>query len=101
VAAAPTATPADAKKTFTERCAVCHGDGGKGDGVGAASLNPKPRDFGDAAWHGTVTDEHIEKVITGGGASVGKSPIMPAHADLKKNDALLKELVKYVRAFKG
>lgn len=31
--------------TFKESCASCHGNDGKGDGVGGAMLNPKPRNF--------------------------------------------------------
>ncbi len=99
-ATAKAVTAADAKKYFTQKCEVCHGSTGKGDGVGAASLEPKPRAFGDDAWQTSVTDEHLEKVIVGGGAAVGKSPVMPPAPDLKKNEAMLKELVKYIRAFK-
>lgn len=32
---------------YTESCASCHGDDGRGDGAGGAMLNPKPRDFLD------------------------------------------------------
>src|SRR5687767_6078811 len=31
----------EAKKLFKARCVVCHGQNGKGDGPGAAALNPK------------------------------------------------------------
>jgi mono/diheme cytochrome c family protein len=30
---------------FSQNCAVCHGNTGKGDGPGAAGLNPKPADL--------------------------------------------------------
>lgn len=30
---------------YSQNCAVCHGDSGKGDGPGAATLNPKPADL--------------------------------------------------------
>ena len=30
-------------------CAVCHGNSGRGDGPGASSLKPPPRDFRDRA----------------------------------------------------
>jgi mono/diheme cytochrome c family protein len=33
------------KKLFTTNCAPCHGEKGKGDGVAAAGLNPKPANF--------------------------------------------------------
>ncbi len=33
------------KKMFETNCISCHGPGGKGDGLAAGSLNPKPRNF--------------------------------------------------------
>lgn len=36
---------AKGKEVFNVNCAVCHGAEGKGDGVGGAALNPKPRNF--------------------------------------------------------
>ncbi len=33
------------KQLFTTNCVSCHGANGKGDGVAAAALNPKPRNF--------------------------------------------------------
>ena len=32
------------KKIYTTYCVVCHGDKGKGNGIAAAGLNPKPAD---------------------------------------------------------
>jgi mono/diheme cytochrome c family protein len=34
----------EGKKTYVKLCVVCHGEKGKGDGLGAAALNPKPAD---------------------------------------------------------
>jgi cytochrome c oxidase cbb3-type subunit 2 len=33
------------KQLFTKHCAGCHGDDGRGNGIGAAHLMPRPRDF--------------------------------------------------------
>jgi mono/diheme cytochrome c family protein len=97
----PPADPAaDARKLFTTKCVVCHGDHGAGDGPGALALNPKPRAFGDPAWQSTVTDEQIKKTIVEGGAAVGKSPAMPANPDLANKPEELAALVKIVRDFK-
>lgn len=99
--AAPAEDPArEARTLFKTRCVVCHGEEGKGDGPGAAALNPKPRDYTDATWQGSVTDEQIHKTIVFGGAAVGKSPNMPGNPDLESKPAVVDELVKRVRSFK-
>ena len=33
---------AKGKESYNQICAMCHGETGKGDGVAAASLDPKP-----------------------------------------------------------
>ncbi len=88
-----------AKEMFDSRCAACHGTSGKGDGPGAAALNPKPRNYTDKTWQGSVTDEQIKKTIVMGGAAVGKSPIMPASPDLDDKPEVVEGLVKIVRQF--
>lgn len=102
-AATATATAAaagDAKSVFAMRCAACHGESGKGDGPGAAALNPKPRDYTNTEWQASVTDEQLKKTILYGGAAVGKSPAMPASTDLDGKPEL-DLLVQYIRSFKG
>ncbi len=66
------------KEKYNQICATCHGATGKGDGPGAAALEPKPRDLSDGEYVSTLTDEHIFKVIKEGGAAAGLSPMMPA-----------------------
>jgi len=101
--AAATEAPAeqafDAKGAFGTVCATCHGPTGAGNGPGAAALNPKPANFGDAAFWEGKTDESLVKVIREGGASVGKSALMPAWGGLY-NEAQAKALVAYIRTFK-
>lgn len=97
-AAAPAADPAaEALNIFTTRCATCHGALGKGDGMAAAALNPKPRTFTDKEWQKSVTDEHIEKIILAGGAAVGKSPLMPPNPDLEGKKDVVAALRAHVR----
>jgi len=99
--APPPADPAaDARKLFSTKCIVCHGDHGAGDGPGAAALNPKPRAFGDATWQASVTDDQIKKTILEGGAAVGKSAAMSANPELSDKPDELAALVKIVRDFK-
>ena len=42
------AVAAGKKLTVDKACTACHGDSGKGDGPGAAALNPKPADWTSA-----------------------------------------------------
>lgn len=91
---------APGQEKFEQYCAACHGADGKADGPGAAALNPKPRNFTDAAWQGKVDDAHIHKVIKEGGASVGLSPTMAPWGGAL-SDAEIDDVVKYVRHFKG
>ena len=90
----------DAAAVFKARCSTCHGIAGLGNGAAAAGLNPKPRSFADPAWQASVTDDHIRKVIVGGGTAVGKSALMTANPDLADNKAVLDGLVKIVRSLK-
>jgi mono/diheme cytochrome c family protein len=90
---------AEAKTIYEQRCVVCHGATGKGDGAGAANLNPKPRSFGDAAWQKSVEDESIRKVIVGGGPAIGKNAIMPPNPDLKQKAGVVQGLLEIVRGF--
>lgn len=98
-ATASAARPVDADAVYRQRCAVCHGKQGHGDGPGAAALEPQPRSFADSEWQKSVSDEQIEKAIVQGGAAVGKSGAMPANPDLKRKPEIAKALVEKVRSF--
>ncbi len=89
----------EAQDIFKTRCTMCHGPGGKGDGPAGMALTPKPRNMTDPEWQKSVTDEHIEKIIVGGGSSVGKSVLMPANPDLANKPEVVKALRQIVRGF--
>ena len=89
----------EARTTFNTLCVTCHGASGTGDGAAAATLDPKPRNYTDKAWQASVTDEQIKQIILGGGAAVGKSPMMPAWTQLQDKPQVVDELVKIVRSF--
>jgi mono/diheme cytochrome c family protein len=59
---------------FHERCELCHGPNGMGDGPGGAALNPKPRNFHDKAVTDTLTDAWIEHTIMNGKTGTGMPP---------------------------
>jgi mono/diheme cytochrome c family protein len=91
--------PSEAQLLFANVCSQCHGLEGRGDGPAAVSLNPKPRNYTDAAWQKTVTDADIKAIIVGGGQAVGKSGMMPPNPNLKGRDDVLDELVAIIRGF--
>ena len=86
----------EGKKLYGQICATCHGQSGKGDGPGAAALNPKPRDHTDKEYMSKLSDDDLFKVIKNGGASVGKSPLMPPWGSTLKDDQI-KDVIAYVR----
>ncbi|MBV9946642.1 MAG: c-type cytochrome [Myxococcales bacterium] len=91
--------PAESREIFSERCATCHGAGGRGDGAAAANLNPKPRDYTNGSWQKSVTDEQLRTIIVNGGFAAGKSPLMPPNPDLDSKPDVVEGLVGIVRSF--
>lgn len=95
--APPEGAAARARETFENRCATCHGTGGRGDGPASRGLSVSPRNYTDGAWQRGVTDEQIRAAIVKGGAAIGKSPAMPANRDL--DPEVVDALVAIVRGF--
>lgn len=99
VALVPAPARADAgkgKASYDQLCTSCHGAGGKGDGVAAAALNPRPRDFTDAAYMSGLKDEYLFDLVKKGGAAVGKSALMPAWGGAL-SDEQIRDVIAYVR----
>ena len=57
-------------------CASCHGAAGDGTGAAGLALDPRPASFTDPAFWAERDMDRIVAVITNGGASVGRSPLM-------------------------
>ena len=79
------------EEIYAKECATCHGTDGR-----AKTFKSKfthARNFTDAQWQDTVSDERLFNSITNG---KGK---MPAWGK-KLSEAEINSLVKYVRAFK-
>lgn len=107
-APAPEATPTDtsasaapagaiaqdeAAKIFKEKCSTCHGPEGRGDGPLSASLTPKPRNYHDAAYMNSVTDEQLYNSIFNGKSA------MPAWGKTKVlTEPQIRGLITYVRS---
>jgi cytochrome c553 len=91
--------PSDEPDLFRVRCASCHGATGRGDGLAATAMNPRPRNLADGIWQRSLSDEEIAGVIREGGLSRKLSSSMPPHPDL--TSAQLSELVRYIRALRA
>lgn len=90
---------AAAQELWQARCATCHGLDGRGDGPSGRALDPRPRDFHDAAWQASRDDAWLRRVIVEGGAAHGLSSDMAANVDLEGRPATVDELVRIVRGF--
>jgi mono/diheme cytochrome c family protein len=77
------------KKVAQVNCVSCHGAKGKGDGVAAAALSPKPADWTSPRVQAESDGEIFWKISTGRGA-------MPAWKHLPENDRWA--LVRYIRS---
>jgi mono/diheme cytochrome c family protein len=53
------------KKTYQTYCIACHGEKGAGDGVAAAALNPRPKDFTRRAFEKSYLKEILKSGISG------------------------------------
>jgi cytochrome c oxidase cbb3-type subunit III len=89
--------PKAGKTKYDANCTACHGTTGKGDGVAAAALNPKPQDHTNGKIMNTLSDKYLFDIIKGGGAAVNKSKIMPV-ASKKLNDQDIWDMVAYIRS---
>jgi mono/diheme cytochrome c family protein len=98
-AAAGGAIPEQAQQMFMTVCATCHGADGSGNGPAAESLSVKPRNYSDAAWQASISDEDLRKAILLGGQGIGKSPLMPGNPHLKDQPEVLDGLVRIIRGF--
>jgi mono/diheme cytochrome c family protein len=79
------------KQVYMARCAICHGEGGKGDGPAGKVLNPPPRDHTNKAYMSTLTDDQILETIRNGKSA------MPPHKELL-TQVELESVLLYVRS---
>jgi mono/diheme cytochrome c family protein len=56
----------EARKRYLDKCAECHGDGGKGDGSQAKLYDPLPTNLADAAHLNSVSDGELFYKISEG-----------------------------------
>ncbi|NOX66990.1 MAG: cytochrome c [Chlorobi bacterium] len=83
---------AKGKNLYKTTCASCHGDEGKGDGVAAAALNPKPRNFHSAeGWTNGRTFYDLYKTVNDGVPGTG----MTAYEFISPEDRVA--IIQYIR----
>ncbi len=87
-------------QTYATYCASCHGPEGKGDGPVAQTLKPPPANHADPVYMGALSDEHLYKVISLGGAAVGKSALMAPWGGVV-NDEGVRDLIAFIRKLSG
>jgi mono/diheme cytochrome c family protein len=81
-----------AEKVAKTNCVSCHGAKGKGDGVAAVALNPKPADWTSQKVQAESDGEIFWKISNGRGA-------MPPWKHLAENDRWA--LICYIRSLGG
>lgn len=98
--AASAADTARGKALFAQRCAMCHGEKGAGDGALAATMpeGQRPRNLTAGDMKYAKDDAKLSETIKKGGAAVGLSVMMPGQVDL--NDKDLASLVAFVKSLK-
>ncbi len=75
------------KSVYEDKCAICHGQDGKGHGPAAAGLSPSPPDFTNPGfWQGNV-NQKITKTIEN-----GHGPMPP----IELSSSQIKAVIGYV-----
>jgi mono/diheme cytochrome c family protein len=87
----------ETKQLYQQRCAMCHGAGGQGDGPSGVTLPTRPRNWTDRAWQSSASDAEIRRAILEGGLGVGRSAGMPGFPDLSGKPEI-DDLVRLVRS---
>ncbi|MBI3397829.1 MAG: cytochrome c, partial [Deltaproteobacteria bacterium] len=100
-----TAFAVSAEENYKFYCAQCHGMDGKGEGANAKpkafgidlpEMSVTPRNHTSPEDMNKLTNTDIENAISGGGAAVSKSTIMPPFGKTLTG-AEVKDLVAYLR----
>jgi len=88
---------AEGMKLYGTYCSSCHGENGKGDGVASKSLPVKLADQTDGSIMNQLSDKFLFDIISNGGSSVGKSPMMPGWGS-QLNEKQVRDIIAYLRS---
>ena len=95
-AAAISGGSAAGEALHVKNCQRCHGPEGKGDGPAGKLLKTKPADWTDKRKMSGMSDDYLFKIVSGGGAAVGKSTLMPAFKG-KLSDQQIRDVISFIR----
>ncbi len=82
----------DTDEIYAEKCALCHGDDGKGSKIG---IDFGVKNFTDAGWQGSRTDDDFVNSITNGNPE--NTNYLPFGDMLSEEE--IKVMAVYVRKF--
>jgi cbb3-type cytochrome c oxidase subunit III len=85
-------------RAFLSHCAMCHGNGGNGDGDASQAIKKEGVSvarLNDAELMDRLTRQQIVEVITKGGSHTGRSKIMPAWGE-KLDPQMISDIADYV-----
>lgn len=97
----------DGKQMFTQFCAACHGEDGRGSGPAATAMKATPTDLTQIAKrnNGKFDTLHLKYIINGQGVAAHGSEIMPVWGDVFKSisangtfaDMRINAILKYMQ----
>ncbi|MFQ5508416.1 MAG: c-type cytochrome [Leptospirillia bacterium] len=78
-------------------CNVCHGEDGKGDGIGAYGLDPGPRNLTNPKWQEARSDGEIMWVFRHGSRGTAMITVVPGL--ISEDEAW--NVINYIRSLKS
>jgi mono/diheme cytochrome c family protein len=87
----------EGKRIYTEACAACHGEDGRGQVTGLGFQVPLP-DFTWCAFNSEEADRDWQTIVAAGGPVAGRSDVMPSFREAL-TDEQIRQVVDYLRTF--
>jgi len=88
------------KEGFIAYCAMCHGDGGNGDGDAAAAILKRSgvtvARLNDRELVGELSEAQVRDIIANGGSHTGRSNLMPAWGE-KLDPGVIADIASFVK----
>lgn len=89
---------AQARETFNQMCAGCHGTRGDGQDGTKSGFVPRVGTLANKDYMASVPDDYLNLIIKKGGAYMGKIAAMPAW-EKKLSDDEIRDIVTHIRTF--